>query len=404
MSLIESLKISLLALWANKLRSFLTMLGIIIGIAAVVSLISIGQGVKADIEKQVTDIGSNLLFVVPGKLDTSGRSSASPTQFIGGSVLTEKDMATIKTVESVQNVAPLSLLSGILIYQGKTSPRAILIGTTPTIKDLTNFTLSGGRFLEQSDEGKYVLALGKVPKEELFGQEDAVGKKVMIGRQEFEVIGVFEKPGTSNILGGEEFQSFVTVPFETGKIITGSTQIHRILIKVSDGQDIKKVADVVKQKLLENHSGQEDFSVLTQEDLLNLLSMILNLMTLLISAIAAISLIVGGIGIMNIMLVSVTERTREIGLRKAVGATSGAIMLQFLIEAVIISVLGGALGIAFSFLASLVIRLKTIIQPQIVPSAIFLALGVCIGVGIVFGLMQAIRAAKKDPIEALRYE
>ena len=405
MTVVESFKVALTSIWAHKLRAFLTMLGVIIGVSAVVSLISIGQGVKNDLTKQITELGSNLLFVIPGKIEpTKTKQQVSPSQMIGGTVLTEKDLETVSKIKGVEKVAPVMLVSGILKHDDKISSKAILIGTSPDMKRLTNFQIMAGRFLENSDQGKEVIALGKVPKEELFGEEEAVGKKVLIGKKEFEIIGVFEKPGTSNILGGEEFQSFVTIPFETARNIVGSSQIHRILIKVSQEKDVKEMAKIIKDKILENHAGEEDFSVLTQEDLLSLLGTILNLMTLMISAIASISLVVGGIGIMNIMLVSVTERTREIGLRKAVGATSGAILLQFLIEAVILTLFGGMIGLGLAYFAIHIVDLKTALNPVLTLWSIGLAAGVCIGVGIIFGLLPAVRASRLDPIKALRYE
>ncbi len=407
MTITQTIKSAFKSLWANKTRSFLTMLGIIIGISSVASLMAISQGVKTDVSKQIKGLGSNLLIVIPGKFDTDSGfgGGANPSHMVGGNILTKEDVETAQENDKVEAAVPMMIVSATLKHQDKPAPSAMIVGSTPEIENITTgFELEKGRFITEKDEGKKLIVLGGKIAKELFSDEDPIGKKVQVNLTDFEVVGTIEYKESSSLFGGDEFQSICTMPLETAEDLVGTTQIHRILVKVKDAEDINSVKEKLQEAILKNHAQNDDFSVMSQEDLLDFLDTILEIMTALLTAIAAISLIVGGIGIMNIMLVSVTERTREIGLRKAVGATWGNILKQFLIESIILSLLGGLIGLAFTYGATQIIKLKTPLVPEITWQALAIAIGVAVGVGIIFGIAPAIRAARKDPIEALRYE
>lgn len=399
MIILELIKIALQSVWRNKGRSFLTMLGIIIGIFSVVIFIAIGQGAKNEIVGQIKNLGSNLLIVVPGKIEAG--KQVNPSNFVGGNILTEKDVATIKIQGHVEAVTPMMIVSSSIKNGDKTSALAMTVGVSNEFVKVVNLKIAQGDVFQQNS-GNFAV-LGQTVAEDLFGGADAVGKKFELNSQEFTIAGVFAKQDVS-ALSGDSYNTMVAIPFETAKEIVGSTQINRILVKIDASENINSVQSALKEKIKINHVGNEDFSVLNQSDLLSFLDTILNLLTAFITSIAAISLIVGGIGIMNIMLVTVTERTREIGLRKSVGATNFQILLQFLIEAVILSLMGGLLALALAFTTTLLIAKFSPITPAITWWAVGLALGVCLGVGVVFGLTPAVRASRKNPIEALRYE
>ena len=399
MIILELIKIALQSVWRNKGRSFLTMLGIIIGIFSVVIFIAIGQGAKNEIVGQIKDLGSNLLIVIPGKIEAGKQVNAS--NFMGGNILTEKDVATIKTQEHVEAVTPMMIVPSSLKNNDKTSTAAMTVGVNREILNVVNIKLTSGDAFQTNKENSAVI--GQTVAEDLFGSIDVVGKTFSLNSREFTVAGVFEKQDVS-ALSNDSYNTMVSIPFETAKELVGSTQINRIMIKVDEQQYIDSVKKDLTTKIQANHAGNEDFSVMTQSDMLSFLDTILNMMTAFITSIAAISLIVGGIGIMNIMLVTVTERTREIGLRKAVGATNFQILLQFLIEAVILSLMGGLLALALAYGTTLLIAKFSPITPAITWWAVGLALSVCLGVGVVFGLTPAVRASRKNPIEALRYE
>ena len=407
MLIIENIKFAFTSLWDNKIRSSLTMLGVIIGVFSVITLISIGEGVKEEFSNQVMDIGSNLVIVVPGQIDTESEEF-NPASIVGVSALTTEDVEAIKNqVPNINETAWLTMISGIISNGEKISRSAMTIGTQPSIMDLMNQELEEGRFLEQKDidENARVVVLTSLVKEALFKEgEDAIGKNIEIRGEEFEVIGLIKKNEEALAFGGISFDDMIFLPFTTGEEITEQTSIFRIMTQADHPDNVEAVKTKVNEVLLEQHDGSEDFSVLTQEDLLDLFESFLGILTSAISGIAAISLVVGGIGIMNIMLVSVTERTREIGIRKAIGANSINILTQFLIEAATLSCLGGAIGVAASFVIGQLITEYADLPTQITLEGLLLAVLISIAVGIIFGLMPAIKASRKSPIEALRYE
>lgn len=409
MIIIESIKLAFSAIWSHKSRSFLTILGIIIGITSVVMLLSLGEGVKNDVKKTVQGLGSNIAFVISGniKIDGSGGMNggiSNPANLISGDILKRTDVQAIKKIEGVQTAAAMTLVAGN-VKRGEILAIATVAGVDVEMKDIfTGLDLQEGRFIQTTDQDKNVVVIGSSVKKALFSEENPLGQKINIGKEAMEVIGYLSLPKSSGALGSNELDSLVFMPFDTAtRFNKNEEKIFRIGIKIADEYDIKEVAKAVEKDMLTRHS-KDDFSVFTQEDILNSLGSILNMLTLFISAIAAISLIVGGVGIMNIMLVSVTERTREIGLRKALGATNGAILLQFLIEAIILCLLAGILSILVVKLTNGVVENKVGIEPQITFFAWLLALGSSVAVGIVFGMLPAWRASQKNPIQALHYE
>lgn len=409
MIIIESIKLALSSIWAHKARSGLTMLGLIIGITAVVMLMSLGEGVKNDVKKTVGGLGTNIAFVISGNIDMTGSSGANggvsnPANLMSGDILKRADVDEIKKISGVKTAGAMTLVPGN-VKKGDTLAIATVLGVDPVMQDvMTGIDLEEGRFINKDDSNKDVLVIGPSVKKMLFGDDNPLGQKINIGKVEMEIIGYLAQSKNSGALGSSELDSLVIMPYDTAiKFNNNQEKIFRIGVKVDDEFDTKEVVSKIKENMLLRHS-KDDFSVFTQEDILNSLSTILNMLTLFISAIAAISLVVGGVGIMNIMLVSVTERTREIGLRKAIGATDAAILLQFLIESIIISLLGGAISLIVVRIGNEFVKKYADITPEITPFAWLLAIGVSVLVGIIFGLAPAIRASKKNPIEALRYE
>lgn len=403
--MINNIKGAFSSIWHNKITSLLTILGVVIGVTSVIVLISLGQGLKNDVSSIIQGMGSNILAVVGGKIDTENIQSqqqVNPAQFIAGDILTSKDVASIASLDSIEDAVPMAMISQPL-KNGEKVATPMVIGTTSGFLDSIDLVdLEFGKNINDSEPDKTVVLSAKT-KQALFGDQDAVSKAVNIGDQLYTVVGILKQPEAS--IMSNDYENLAVISFDNATIINKNQEkIFRIIAKAEEEADINKVKEEIKNTILKNHDGEEDFSVLTQEDLLGLMDQFLDLATTMVTAIAAISLIVGGIGIMNIMLITVTERTREIGLRKAIGASRGAILSQFLVEAIIITLLGGIIGLTISFITNYTIRNNSTLNPEINASIVLLALGLSTVIGILFGIWPALRAAQKDPIEALRHE
>lgn len=401
------LKMSVRSLKAARWRTFLTMLGVVVGVISVVTIISIGEGVKQQITRQVNAAGAEVVTIRPGRLverDEHGRVIEVHYRgvFAGGS-LTDADIAAVRQAKGLASVAPFGLLSGIPSQDGQMDTQAIVIGTGEDLPSLTNRKLAYGSFFSSADMHAPAAVIGPKVAETLFKENSPIGHIMTIRGQEIIVRGVLEAHAPSPQDLGLNYDHAVFLPYEFAKTLAGGQlQIYQILARSQKGIAPEAAVASLNASLSKTHGGETDFTVLQAADNLAIASNALNLMTALVASMAAISLIVGGIGIMNIMLVAVSERTHEIGVRKSVGATNAQIRGQFLIEAAFISTVGGFIGILGSLLANYLLRITTSLEPAFDPWLYGYALGGAILIGSVFGLAPAIKASRKDPIEALR--
>lgn len=387
----------------NKLRTLLTMLGIIIGVAAVIALVSIGYGVRHKIESNLSTLGTNLLIVYPSP---SGGPGVRPAP---GALkrLTIKDYESISKIPSVAAISPVMRRSYDVTYKNNHWSTTVT-GINQEYLTVTSRTLLAGRFItsEQVLRRERVAVIGTKVQEKLFGESTGIGQMVRIANQTFRVIGVLESKG-SNAFGNDEDDT-VLIPYTTYmERLTGQTFLGTLFLIGKDTKHLEALEMDIQNILRLHHQsapGVTDFAIDNMASILKKVQETTGTLTLFLGAIAAISLLVGGIGIMNIMLVSVTERTKEIGIRKALGATYRIIMLQFLVEAIVISLCGGLLGVVLGMTSSVLIGLAIDMETIISPMTIVMAFTFSMGIGIVFGLYPARKAAKLNPIEALHYE
>lgn len=400
----ESFLMAWASLIANKMRSILTMLGIIIGVAAVIALVSIGNGVKQDIQNSISSLGSNLLMVMPGAPRTPG---VRPSQ---GSMKSLKvsDYQAISKLDGVKAASPYTANSYVSIYQSKNWTTTVS-GVSSNFQDVNNWTMAEGRFISSKnvENRERVAVVGQTVVKNLFAGEDPVGKEIRVKNIPFRVIGVLNSKGNGTM--GNDQDDTIFIPYTTAmERVEGVDYLRMVYVVANDDNGIDRLQSDIENLLRVRHSikdtNLDDFNIQNMKSIMETMEQTTGTLTLFLGAVAAISLVVGGIGIMNIMLVSVTERTREIGIRKALGATYFVIVTQFLIEAVVISLMGGLIGIALGIGASKLIGLASGMSTVISVPTIVLSFAFSMAIGLVFGIYPARKAAKLNPIDALHYE
>lgn len=383
-------------------RSFLTMLGIIIGVASVVTIVSLGEGVKRKVVGQIDQRGSDLITVRPGKL-LQGDSGVNVLAALTAGVMTERDLSAIQRAPEVSMAVPIATVPAVARLEDKELTNGYMFATTHDLPKVLNQEIEFGRFFDAQDTDRNFAVIGKRVAEELFGENVPIGRAFTIKDQTFIVNGVFEEFPVNGLSISPDYNAAIFIPTNAGKKFSdGQLQIQQVLVKPAEQSSVDETVSSLNNALNQAYGGTHNFSVLKQADTLAVTNGIVNMFTGMISGIAAISLIVGGIGIMNVMLVSVTERTREIGIRKAVGATDQQILTQFLVESAVISFVGGILGVIVALIGNYFIRILTPLEPIISFEVVGIAVGVALIVGMFFGVTPALRAAKKDPIAALR--
>ena len=402
MNFLETFKVALEAILSNKMRSGLTMLGVIIGVLAVILLVSIGEGARVYITKELTGLGTNLLIITPGKTTTSG-GFHPPSAGTVRKLTYDDAQALRRRAWLLTDAVPIVLGTGRIKFRNL-GRDTMVIGTTPEFQRVRNLFIGIGSYVSQSDVDTKakVAVLGTKVKEELFGDQNALGQVVMLSDARYRVVGVMQKKGTSL---GWDVDDVIFIPVTSGQDLFGTDSLFEILASTPRTEDVERAITQIKDILIKRHAHKEDFSIQTQGAMLSTMDTILGVLTAVLGGIAGISLLVGGIGIMNIMLVSVRERTREIGIRKAIGARNSDIMAQFLIEAITLSGVGGVIGIVLGVGIALLIPLFVTVLPTSVSAwSIVMAFSFSMAVGVFFGVYPARKASLQDPITALRYE
>lgn len=385
-----------------RVRNFWTMFGIIIGVASVITVVGIGEGVKTQISNQIQHFGKDLIVVRPISNTQVTKANLLAGVSYGGS-LSSKDLAAVVGTAGVEKYAPLSFVSGVLRNENYSYTDGPVIGTTNDLPALLNQSLAYGSFLPEGNTSTKIAVLGQYAAEKIFNDNVPLGRTFTFRGQDFIVLGIFNQFNATPLSRDVDFNRAVFIPYDVATSISENTaSTFEILAKPKDSKQVTVVTSNIKRSLDNAHNGDSNISVALQSQNLDGSNVIVDLITRLIAGVAAISLLVGGIGIMNVMIVSVSERMHEIGIRKAVGATNRQILSQFIIEATFLSLTGGIIGILLAFVVDIGIRLTTSLRPEISLAVVLVASGVSFAIGIIFGSLPAFIAARKDPIEALR--
>jgi putative ABC transport system permease protein len=405
-----NLRMALSGVRGAKWRSILTMMGVIVGIVAVVTVVGIGEGVKRQVAQQLDHFGSDLIVVRPGNhaKDTSPITPGGTDAIFGmgaTSGLSIHDVKAIEKTDGVAAVAPLGVVSGVVDAGGRRISDATVLATGNDLPSLLNQQVAFGDFWSSSDQNAYTAVIGSRVSAALFDENVALGHSFTFRGETFVVRGVLDEFKDVPFSPTARFDDAIFIPYQAAAHLTHADgQLYAVIARPADPNRMDDTIAAIRSELKDAHGGQEDFAVLGPKDSMQRGSEVVRLLTTWIAAVAAISLFIGGVGIMNIMLLTVTERMHEIGVRKAVGATNRQILVQFVLEATVLSVVGGIIGMLLSFAASGLLHVYTDLRPVISWYAVGVAFGVSVAIGIIFGAAPAIKAARKDPIEALRHE
>ncbi len=400
----EYFKMALSSIRGAKFRSGLTMFGIVVGVSSVVTIVSLGEGVRQQITSQAGNVGESLIVVRPGKkVEARAISFDALRNFTNGAgSLSEKDWRDTEKVSGVKVVVPVGSISGVATYKSNGNEyNGAIIASTENLPEFLNQDIEYGKFFDKDDNNKKVAIIGRDVADRLFEENVPIGKKLTIRGIDYIVQGVFEQQN-SGTFAAINVNNSIILPYDSAREISENIQILQLFTQAETPESVTTVANEIRKTLTANHAGQEDFTVLEKDEALEATNEIFYQLTVFIAGVAFISFIVGGIGIMNIMFATVSERTHEIGIRKAVGATNRQILGQFVMEALVLSVVGGILGIIVAFIANGVIRSTTDLQPVTTLQVIVIVFGLSAATGIISGLLPAAQAARKDAISALR--